>query len=131
VQAATRNERPGPHVAIRAEPVDEYAERVVLAVLSSDDLADLVTPPPHVDTARLRAQAAAIRRNLDSMAANRALGLVSRSQMIAATQRGNARLAEIGTELAEAAGAGVLAPFTRGEAARSVWDGLDCPSAVR
>jgi hypothetical protein len=78
-----------------------------------------------VDTAGLRAQAAAIRVNLDEMGADRALGLITRSQMLAATERGNARLVEIGAELAGAAGAGALAPFARGEAARSVWDGLD------
>ena len=48
-----------------------------------------------------------------------------------ATERGNARLAEIGAELAEAAGAGALAPFTRGHAAAPVWDGLTCPAAAR
>jgi DNA invertase Pin-like site-specific DNA recombinase len=122
---ATRSGRPGPHVAVKAEPVDEYVERVVVNVLSADDLTDLVTPPPHVDTAGLRAEAAAIRRNLDEMGADRALGLVSRSQMLAATERGNARLAEIGADLAEAAGAGALAPFARGEAAKAVWGGLD------
>jgi site-specific DNA recombinase len=124
-QYSTRAGRPGPHVAVRAEAVDEYVERVVLAVLASDELADLVSPPPHVDTAGLRAQAAAIRANLDEMGADRALGLVSRSQMLAATERGNARLAEIAAELAEAAGAGALAPFTRGQAAAKVWDELD------
>ncbi len=84
-----------------------------------------MTPPPHVDTAGLRAEAAAIRRNLDELAADRALGLVSRSQMIAATGRGNARLAEIGAGLAEATGKGALVPFTRGQAAAEVWDSLD------
>ena len=117
--------RPGPHVAVRAEAVDEYVERVVLAVLCSDELADLVSPPPHVDTAGLRAQAAAIRANLAEMGADRALGLISRSQMLEGTERGNARLAEIAAELAEAAGAGALAPFARGQAAEAVWAGLD------
>ncbi len=45
--------------------------------------------------------------------------------MLAATERGNARLAEIGTELAEAAGEGRAGPVHRGQAARAVWDGLD------
>ena len=31
---ATRGDRPGPHVALRAEPVDEYVREVVLDVLS-------------------------------------------------------------------------------------------------
>jgi DNA invertase Pin-like site-specific DNA recombinase len=122
---ATRGKRPGPHVAVRAEIVDDWVTAAVLEALSRSELADLVTPPPHVDTAGLRAQAAAIRANLDEMGADRALGLVSRSQMLAATERGNARLAEIAAELAESAGAGALAPFARGQAAQAVWDGLD------
>jgi DNA invertase Pin-like site-specific DNA recombinase len=124
-QHSTRAGRPGPHVAVRAGDVDKYVERVVLAVLSSDELADVVSPPPHVDTAGLRADAAAIRANLEEMSADRALGLISRAQMLKATEAGNARLAEIAAELARAAGKGALAPFTRGQAASDVWDGLD------
>ena len=124
-QYSTRAGRPGPHVAVRAEIVDEWVEAAVLEALSRPELADLVTPPPHVDTAGLRAQAAAIRANLAEMAADRALGLISRSQMLEGTERGNARLAEIAAELTEAAGVGALAPFTRGQAARVVWGGLD------
>jgi hypothetical protein len=112
-------------VSVRAELVDEFVQQVVLHVLESDDLADLVTPPPHVDTAGLRAQAAAIRANLTEMAEDRAVGLISRSQLLEGTERGNARLAEIAAELAEAAGAGALAPFARGQAAKEIWDGLD------
>jgi site-specific DNA recombinase len=122
---ATRGGRPGPHVAVRAAIVDEWVKANVLDELSRRDVADLVTPPPHVDTTGLRAEAAAIRRNLDEMGADRALGRISRSQMLEGTERGNARLAEIGAGLAEAAGKGVLAPFTRGEAAEAVWAGLD------
>lgn len=123
---ASRAGRPGPHVAVRAEPVDEWVEDMVLDRLSMPDLADLVSPPPQADTAGLRAEAAAIRRNLDEMAADRALGLVSRSQMIAATERGSARLAQIAAALAEAGGAGALAPFLApGAVARQVWGGLD------
>ena len=84
-----------------------------------------MTPPPHADTAGLRAEAP---RSAEPRRARRrrALGLVSRSQMIAATERGNARLAEIAAELAAAAGKSALAPFTDPEAvAGQVWDGLD------
>ena len=112
-QPSSRADRPGPHVAVQAEPVDEFTERVVLGVLSSPDVADLVTPPPHADTAGLRAEAAAIRRNLDELAADRAIGLVSRSQMIAATEKGNMRLTAIAAELAEAAGVGRAGPVRR------------------
>ena len=122
---ATRGDRPGPHVALRAEAVDRYAQEVVLAVLSDRSVADLVDQPRHADAAGLRAEAAAIRRNLNELAADRAVGLVSRSQMIAATERGNGRLAEIAAELATTAGKGALVPFTRGQAAADVWDSLD------
>ena len=123
---ATRGGRPGPHVAVRAEPVDEYVERRVVGELASDEVADLVNPPPHVDTAGLRAEAAAIRANLDEMGADRALGLISRSQMLEGTERGNARLAEIAAELAEAAGQGRW-PRSPALADRRghEWDGLD------
>jgi site-specific DNA recombinase len=124
-QYTTRAGRPGPHVAVRAEPVDEYVERVVLAVLASGELADLVSPPPHVDTIGLRAERAAIRANLEELGADRALGRISRAQMLRGTEAGDARLAEIGAELATAAGSGALAPFARGQAAQDVWDGLD------
>ena len=52
-------------------------------------------------------------------------GLISRSQMLAATERGNARLAEITAQLAAAAESSALAPFAAAESARAVWDGLD------
>ena len=77
-----------------------------------------MTPPPHVDTAGLRAEAAAIRRNLEEMGADRALGLITRAQMIKATEPGNARLAEIGAGLAQAAGKGALAPVAAGSLRR-------------
>ena len=98
----------------------------MLEALSRPELADLVSPPPHVDTAGLRAEAAAIRAQprRDGRRPGARAGQ-PRSQMLAATERGNARLAEIGAELAKAAGKGALAPFTRGQAAGDVWDGLD------
>jgi hypothetical protein len=52
-------------------------------------------------------------------------GLISRSQMLAATERGNARLAEISAELAAAASTSALAPFAAAESAQAVWDSLD------
>jgi hypothetical protein len=59
------------------------------------------------------------------MAADRALGLISRTQMIAATERGNHRLAEITAELTASVSAGPLGPFAAGQAARDVWHSLD------
>jgi DNA invertase Pin-like site-specific DNA recombinase len=124
-QPSSRDGRPGPHVAVAAGQVDEWVTAVIVERLSRPDLADLLDPPKHVDTAALRTESASIRRNLDELAADRAVGLVSRSQMLAATERANARLAAIGTELAQSTGKSVLSPFLRGEKAAKVWAGLD------
>jgi site-specific DNA recombinase len=132
----TRRGRPGPHCqqmisyaelgSERLTGVDPFVEAVIIERLSRDDLADLLAPPSAAtDTAALHREAAAIRRNLDELAADRALGLVSRTQMIAATERGNARLAEITADLAASASGSALAPFAAGKAAADVWAGLD------
>jgi DNA invertase Pin-like site-specific DNA recombinase len=114
------------HVARQADPVEGFVEKTVIARLSRPDAADLVTAPgAGVDVAGLRAEAAAIRANLEELAADRALGLVSRAQMIAATARGNTRLEEIAGELAGAARESVLAPLVAAENAAAVWEGLD------
>jgi site-specific DNA recombinase len=126
---ATRGDRPGPHATVRAEPVTAHVEAVITGVLA-EHAADLVTPQ-RPDLTPLRTEAAAIRANLDEMAADRAQGLMSRSQMIAATQRGNARLDAIAAQLAEAASESVLAPFAAADNARAVWDGLDLPRQRR
>jgi hypothetical protein len=78
-----------------------------------------------VYVAGLREEAAAIRANLEEMAADRALGLLTRAQMLVATERGNARLEEIAGELADAARESVLAPLLAAESAATVWESLD------
>ena len=77
----------------------------------------------------LREEAAAIRRNLEEMAADRALGLITRPQLLAATGRANLRLDEIGTELEHAARENVLAPLVAAENAAAVWADLDLSAA--
>jgi site-specific DNA recombinase len=122
---ATRGGRAGPHVAVRAGPVDDHVEAVIVAWLAQPGLAGVVGPPA-ADTAALSREAEAIRVNLDEVAADRALGLVTRAQLLAATARGNTRLAELSAELAQAAGGGPLAPFAgAGHRAAAVWAGLD------
>jgi site-specific DNA recombinase len=116
----------GGHVARQAVPVDAFIEGTVIARLSQPDAADLIPAPDSgVDVTGLRAEAAAIRANLEEMAADRALGRISRVQMLAATGRGNARLAEIADELAEAARESALAPLIAAENADQVWEALD------
>jgi site-specific DNA recombinase len=124
---ATRNtEYRGGHVARQAAPVEAFIEKAVIARLSRPDAAGLVAAPDAgVDVGGLRAEAAAIRANLEELAADRALGLISRAQMLAATERAKGRLEEIANELAGAARESVLAPLVAAENAAAVWDGLD------
>jgi len=121
---ATRGDRPGPHAQSMTGPVDEHVTLRIIARLARPDLADLVTPR-RPDLGPLHTEAASIRANLAELAGDRALGLIDRAQMIAATRRGNARLAEIAAALAAAAESSALAPFAAGASARAVWDGLD------
>ncbi|HCU96065.1 MAG TPA: hypothetical protein DHU96_26420 [Actinobacteria bacterium] len=113
-------------MARQAALVEEFIERTVIARLSRPDAADLITAPDSgVDVTGLREEAAAIRADLEEMAAGRALGRISRAQMLAATDQGNARLAEIADELAEAARESVLAPLIAGDSAAGAWELLD------
>jgi site-specific DNA recombinase len=78
-----------------------------------------------VDVAALREEAAAIRVNLEEMASDRALGRITRPQMLKATEAGTARLDAIGAELDGAARENVLAPLVAAENAAAMWEGLD------
>jgi DNA invertase Pin-like site-specific DNA recombinase len=123
---AIRDGRPGPHVAVRAAEVDAEVEARIVAYLSQPSLAGVVDPPSRIDTAALHRKAESIRLSLDEMAADKIAGKVSRSQLIAATERGNTEIAAINAELAEAAGGGPLAPFAGAEGrAAAVWESLD------
>ena len=59
------------------------------------------------------------------MASDRALGKITRAQMLKATEVGTARLDQIGAELDTAARENVLAPLVAAENAAAVWAGLD------
>jgi site-specific DNA recombinase len=116
----------GGHVARQAAPVQDFITALVTGRLSRPDAADLVAVAEDgPDVGALREEAAAIRRNLDEMAADRALGLITRAQMLTATERGSARLGEIGAELENAARENVLAPLAAAENAAAIWEGLD------
>jgi DNA invertase Pin-like site-specific DNA recombinase len=114
------------HVARQAAPVEDFITRLVTARLSRPDAADLlVTADGGPDVAALREEAAAIRQNMDEMAADRALGLITRTQMLAATERANSRLTEIGSSLEHAARENVLTPLVATQNAAAVWADLD------
>jgi hypothetical protein len=108
-------------------PCDDYVERVIIERLSRDDAAFLLRKPGPAgpDVAQLREEYTAIRANLDELAADRAMGVIDRSQMIKATERGRARMAEIDAQIAGAAQTDVLAGLAGGPDARQAWENLD------
>ena len=124
---ATRNRHwPGGHVARQASPVDEFITRLVIARMSRDAAADLIADPDSgMDVAALREEAAAIRTNLEEMSADRALGLITRAQLLAATGRGTARLAQIGDLIADAARENVLTALAAAQDVTAAWDAMD------
>jgi site-specific DNA recombinase len=116
----------GGHVARQAAVVEDFIERTVIARLFRPDAADLLAAPERgVDVAGLRGEAAAIRANLEEMAADRAVGLLTRAQMLAATQRGNARLDEIASDLANRGPRKRAGPLLTAESAAVVRDSPD------
>jgi site-specific DNA recombinase len=59
------------------------------------------------------------------MGADRALGLITRAQLLAATGRGSARLAEIADLLADAARENVLAGLAAADDVAAAWQAMD------
>jgi site-specific DNA recombinase len=111
------------HVARQAAPVEEFVVKLVIARLSRPDAAGLLAAPESgADVAALREEAAAIRATQEEMARDRVLGLVTRAQVIAATDAGNARLAQ---ELEDAARENVLAPLVAAANDARVWEDMD------
>jgi site-specific DNA recombinase len=122
-----KSDWPGGHVCRESAPIDDYVERVVIERLSRPDAAGLLRAPEprRADVAALREEYTAIRANLDELAGDRALGLIDKSQMIRATERGRARMAEIDAQIAGAAQTDVLAGLAGGPDARQMWGNLD------
>lgn len=117
--------QPGMHVKRRAADVDTYVREIIIQRMSRDDAAALVPALDGVDVSALREEAAAIRRNLEEMAADRAAGLIDRAEQLAGSARGKKRLAEIATAIDAATSEDVLAPLVRAENVEAAWEALD------
>jgi DNA invertase Pin-like site-specific DNA recombinase len=124
---ATRNRGyDGGHVARQPSRSMTSSPGLVIARISRDDAAGLVVMPgSEAGVAGLREEAAAIRANLEEMGADRALGLITRAQLLAATGRGSARLAEIADLLADAARENVLAGLAAADDVAAAWQAMD------
>ncbi|ALJ20310.1 recombinase family protein [Microbacterium sp. No. 7] len=111
------------HISRKADPIDEFVEAVIVARLARPDARQLLAAPSTVDTTALHIEAVAIRERLAALAADFADGLLSRAQMLAGTERANARLAELDVALADAGKVDKLGELIAADDVREVWDG--------
>jgi site-specific DNA recombinase len=118
----TQHGRPGPHVAVRRADVDKAVGRLVTGRLSMADAADLMVPAAKADVAALRDEAMGIRDRLGRLGSLFALGQIEEADMISGRQKGNVRLAEIETELAELGRESVLAPLVAAQNVAAEWE---------
>lgn len=120
------NRGEGPHVSIKSELADAYVTEVIVDRMSWRDAVTIfASDNPAVDVQALRDESAAIRRNLDTLAADMAVGLISRSAMLAATERANTRLAEIDQTVTEGSREHVASELLTAEDVRGTWKRLD------
>lgn len=88
------------HLTRNVAHTDKLVITTILNRLSRDDATELLTPAkPEIDMEGLRAEAAAIRKNLNEMAADQILGKVAKEQLHAASAVGKTRLDEIASTL--------------------------------
>jgi site-specific DNA recombinase len=88
------------HLSRNVAHTDKLVVATILARLSREDAVELLTRArPEIDTGALRAEAAAIRKNLNEMAADQILSKVTKEQLYAATGIGKIRLDEIASIL--------------------------------
>lgn len=84
------------HLSRNAGHVDRTVFAHVMYAFTHARAFELLTPAgPDVDAGALRAERKAIGTRLDQMAEDEVVGLKTRAQVIAATRRGNTRVAEI------------------------------------
>lgn len=125
-QPSTRENRSVTHVATAAAPVDEYVEAAVIGILSKPDAVSLFTREDSaVDIAGLQERKLAIRTRLDQLAADYAAGIIERSALIAATERGRAEIAAADAELADAGRGNVYDGLIGAGDVQAVWVRLD------
>jgi len=109
------------HFARRAQPVEEYVERVTVARLSRSDARDLTAASTGPDVAAVRLEAVGVRERLDALAIDYAEGAITSSQLRAATARLRERLAQLEEQIADAGRLDLLAPVLDSPDVAAAW----------
>jgi DNA invertase Pin-like site-specific DNA recombinase len=118
--------RPGPHVSMRAAPVDEYVTLKILDRMREPDAAKIFE---HRDAAadipKLKAERKEISDGLARMAGDEAMGLLPRAIYLDAAKRVTARLEEIDALIADAGKMDAAALLIGADDPAEVWYSLD------
>jgi DNA invertase Pin-like site-specific DNA recombinase len=119
--------RPGPHVSIKADPVDAYVEARIIDRMRQPDAAAIFqrSRDGAADVPKLKAERAEISDGLARMAGDEAMSILPRSIYLDAAKRVTARLEEIDAQIAEAGKVDAAALLLGADDPADVWAGLD------
>ena len=114
----------GKHVARNAETVEQQVSETILTVLESAPLPSLTADKKAPKYSELSEQADTLRRRLDSLAIEFADGELTASQLRAATDRLQGKIAEIEQAMTKRSSSAALAPLAGSHDIRKTWEGL-------
>lgn len=115
------------HMQRVAAPIEDYVEALIVGRLSMPDALAVFAPTVEVDVKPLRAEADLVRRRLDDIAADYGSGVMTRSQFVAATERGRGRLAQLEADITAAGSVDLIAPIVASDDIAATWAGLSTP----
>ncbi|MEV6922974.1 recombinase family protein [Dactylosporangium sp. NPDC051485] len=114
------------HLTRNVEHVDNAVFAHMMYALTHDRAYELLSAPaPDVDADAVHAERKAIRNRLDQMAEDEVMGLKTRAQVIAATKRANARIAELDELLNATVTTDPLAAVVNAADAVAAWGALE------
>jgi site-specific DNA recombinase len=117
--------RPGPHVAMRAAPIDAYVTQKLLDEMRKPDAAAIFQKHSGTDVPKLKAERKEISDGLARMAGDEAMGLLPRAIYLDAAKRVTARLEEIDALIAEAGEVDTAALLLSADDPAEVWEAMD------
>jgi site-specific DNA recombinase len=118
--------RPGPHVSMRAAPIDEYVTAKILDRMREPDVARIFERRDGAaDVPKLKSERKEISDGLARMAGDAALGILPRPIYLDAAKRVTARLEEIDARIAEAGQVDAAALLLGADDPGDLWPSLD------